>query len=135
MATTLTEIKQKLEGIEVAIVGGVKHTLKLPLWVKILAGVVIVLVILEVWWTFKKSSANETILQNQQSELKKLSQQQKEIAEQDRLRDSTRWADFEKNNAQRNNQVSNYKKQSNDKINIINSPDFTNDSIRRAFAN
>jgi hypothetical protein len=69
-----------------------------------------------------------------QSKFDELSRQQKEIAEQDKIRDSTLQADFKRNSAERSQSVSNYKKQSNGKIEHFNSPDFTNDSIHRAFA-
>lgn len=85
----------------------------------------------------KKSPENQTlnILKQQQQFFDSLSKEQKKTAEQDRLRDSTNWDTFIKNSTQRNLNVSNYRKQSNDKIEHFSNPDFTNDSIRRAFAN
>jgi predicted RND superfamily exporter protein len=54
MAVTLNDIKLKLEGIEDVIVHGVQHVVKLPLWVKIVAGVVIILFIILIITLFKK---------------------------------------------------------------------------------
>lgn len=50
---TLNQIHEKLNGIEDAIVGGVKYTVKLPLWSKIIMGVLVVLLIILIITVFK----------------------------------------------------------------------------------
>jgi hypothetical protein len=103
----------------------------------IAAGVAVVLFVV-LWFTvLRKQPESEALkaLKEQQEKLDELSNQQKQQAEENRLRDSTLQADFKRNSAERSQNVSNYKKQSNGKIEHFNSPDFTNDSIRRSFAN
>jgi hypothetical protein len=81
MAVTLNDIKLKLEGIEDVIVHGVQHVVKLPLWVKLVAGVVIILFIALLVISFKRSSknVNEDYLKDMQSLDSTIKYQQKYI--------------------------------------------------------
>jgi membrane-associated HD superfamily phosphohydrolase len=93
-----------------------------PWWILAVAAVVLFVVL---WFTvLRKQPESEALkaLKEQQKKLDELSNQQKQQAEENRLRDSTLQADFKRNSAERSQSVSNYKKQSNDKINRI--PDY-----------
>jgi|SRR4051812_24978279 hypothetical protein len=57
MPVTLKDIHDKLQGIEDAVVHGVDHYVKLPTWIKIFAGIVLVLVIALFITVFKKHDA------------------------------------------------------------------------------
>lgn len=58
MMATLKSIQDEIESLKDAVadaVGiGVKHVIKLPLWVKIVAGVVLIILIIQIWSMFKK---------------------------------------------------------------------------------
>jgi hypothetical protein len=98
----------------------------------IAAGVAVVFFLVLFFTLFNKNHENEalTILKQQQVLLDSLANQQKRIAEQDRLRDSVYWTNYVQNSARRESDLSNQKKKTNEIINHINQPDFNADSIR-----
>lgn len=95
-------------------------------------GLAVIILIILLVVVFRKTKENETltILKQQQQFLDSLSNRQKRIAEQDRLRDSIYWTNYVQNQAGRNNELLQTKKRTDEIINRINQPDFNADSIR-----
>lgn len=60
MPVTLKDIHEEVQGVKDVIVHGVQHVVKLPLWVKIVAGVVIILFIVLIVTLFKKKEPVNT---------------------------------------------------------------------------
>jgi hypothetical protein len=81
MPVTLKDIHEEVQGVKDVIVHGVQHVVKLPLWVKIVAGVVIILFIALLVISFKRSSknVNEDYLKDMQSLDSTIKYQQKYI--------------------------------------------------------
>lgn len=82
---TLNSIDDRLQSIEDALVGGVKHVMKWPLWTKIVAVVgLILLVVLLITVFRKKPETNQEYLQ----EIKALDQKIDALQQGNALRDS-----------------------------------------------
>lgn len=97
--------------------------------------VILLIILLVVVFRKNKENASLTMLKEQQQKLDELTKQQKQIAEQDRLRDSIYWDTYLKNTKAREGQLSTEKKKTNEIINRINQPDFNADSIKKWWAN
>lgn len=86
----------------------------------------------------KQQGTDPTILnqlKDQQKELQRLSDEKQLENEKNRERDSVLWQRLTENNKARDKQIIIINRDKDEKIDRINSPDFNNDSIRRAFAN
>lgn len=80
MATTLKTIDERLQGIEDALIGGVKYVAKWPLWTKIVAGVGLVLLVILLITVFrKKPEVNQDYLKEIKALDEKIELQQQTI--------------------------------------------------------
>lgn len=77
----------------------------------------------------------QMLLKQQQMEIDKLKQEQQKNVDADLKRDSILKSVMERNDSVRQTKIYYINQNKNEKINRINSNDFTRDSIRRAFAN
>lgn len=100
-------------------------------------GLAVILLIVMIVTVFRKTTESDslTLLKQQQQFLDSLSNQQKRIAEQDRLRDSVYWTNYVQNSKAREGQLLQTKKRTDEIINHINQPEFNADSIKSWWSN
>jgi hypothetical protein len=95
----------------------------------------LIITVVVIFFPSHKNDEKLQLLQQQQKDLKQITQQLQHNDDENRKRDSLLFEAFLQNTASREVQLSNTKTSANEKIDHINSPSFNNDSIRRAFAN
>jgi hypothetical protein len=97
--------------------------------------IICVLILLTTGWSIRNTKELVSPLEKQQKEWEKDTKQQKEINRINALKMDSIADALEKNNQQRAKQIIIIQQKKDDRVKEITKPDFSNDDIRRGFAN